>query len=139
MGLRLVHVTRHFADQVLKKFFFELDRFEWVTRCSFLRWLRIWYLFCIKIRFWYRKPGFKVFKNRILDFFIKKFLQQMPRDIPLDAELNSLQNGLFSFDFRSLEQIGDSYTIPNFLLSLWALRSMYQSHFCIGDYLHRKQ
>jgi len=63
----------------------------------------------------------------------------MPRDIPFDAELNSVQNGLFSFDFRSLEQIGDSYRIPKFLLSLWALRSMYQFHFCIGDYLHREQ
>jgi ubiquinone/menaquinone biosynthesis C-methylase UbiE len=26
--LRLVHVTRHFADQVLKKFFFELGKLE---------------------------------------------------------------------------------------------------------------
>ena len=75
-------------------------------------------LILYKIRFCYRKPDFKVFKNRILEFLIKKFFQQIPKDIPFDAELNSLQNGLFSFDFCSLEHIGDFDTISKSLLSL---------------------
>jgi hypothetical protein len=57
--------------------------------------------FVKKIRFWHRKLGFKLFKNRILNFLTKKFFQKILGDIPFDAEFHSLQDGLFSFDFSS--------------------------------------
>ena len=115
----------------MKKFFFELDRSGWVTRCSFLRWLRIWYLFCTIFRFWHWKPGFKLLKNRILDFLIKKVFQKKSRNIPFDAEFHSLQDGLFSFNFRGYEQFVDSYTVSNLLRLLWASMSMYRSRYCV--------
>jgi hypothetical protein len=54
-----------------------------------------------KTEFWYQKQGFKLFKNRILNFLIKKVFSKASEDIPFDAEFHSLQDGLFSFDSRS--------------------------------------
>ncbi len=56
-----------------------------------------------KIRFFYRKIGFKPFKNRILNFLAKKFFPKKPRDTSFDAEFNSLQDGIFSFHFGTFE------------------------------------
>ena len=59
--------------------------------------------------------GFKLFKNRILDFLTKTFFQKKSRNIPFDAEFDSLQDGIFSFDFRDYGQCVDSYEVSNLL------------------------
>ncbi len=41
-----------------------------------------------------KKLGFKIFEKHILIFLIKNLFQKLLTDIPFDAELDSLQNGL---------------------------------------------
>ncbi len=57
--------------------------------------------FVKKSGFSHRKSGFKLFKNRILNFLTKIFFPKILKDIPFDAEFHPLQNGLFGFDFGS--------------------------------------
>ena len=64
----LVHVTRHFADQIFENVFFEIDISECITRCSFLRWLRISRFFCRKIKFWCENQGFLLSKKPYFEF-----------------------------------------------------------------------
>ncbi len=41
------------------------------------------------------------FSKSYFEFFNQEIFSKMSRDIPFDAEFHTLQNGLFSFDFRN--------------------------------------
>ncbi len=97
---RLVHVTRHFADQVFKNFFSRWTDLNRSLDAAFDADYEF-DAFLKKTEFWCQKLGIKLFKNRILNFLTKKFFQKISGDIAFDAEFHSLQNGLFSFNFRS--------------------------------------
>jgi hypothetical protein len=58
-----------------------------------------------KPHFAHRKATFKLLQSPTFNLLIEKCCHRKSRDILFNVESHSLQNGLFSFDFRTYGQI----------------------------------
>ncbi len=114
---RLLNVTRHFADQVLKNNFSSWTHLNELLDAVCNTDYESDIYFVKKSDFAIENQALK-FQKSYFEFFNQEFFQKMLKYIQFDAEFHSLQNGLFSYDFRSYRQLVDSYTVFNLMPSL---------------------